>query len=129
MSHKSLYKPPNIFNDMMRIIKIMNKNTSIDPIFTDLSNSGFVEKNGIYIYKLKISKDDVKHTKIDIKKNILTVKYRHSTEHKSSKNKGSYYSSSTRSMSSSIAIPIDGNTKNIKAVYKNGFLCVIMKKK
>ena len=115
----------SIFDSMRRSMKRMDNLINKQSLFKDIQPDGFTEQNGIYIYKLKLSKEDVKHTKVDIKKNRLTIKYKY----KSSTKNNTSYSSSTHAMSRTIPIPINADIHTTKAVYKNGFLAIALKKK
>ena len=115
----------SIFDNMRRSMRRMDNLISKQSLFKDIQPDGFTEQNGIYIYKLKLSKENVKHTKVNIKKNRMVIKY----IYKSSTKNNTSYSSSTQAMSRTIPIPTNADIHTVKAVYKNGFLGIALKKK
>ena len=115
----------SIFDNMRRSMKSMDELINKRSLFKDIHPYGFAEQNGIYVYKLKLSKENVKHTKVDIKANTLTIKYKY----KSSTKNSTSYNSSTQAMSRNIPIPTNADIHTVKAVYKNGFLEISLNKK
>jgi HSP20 family molecular chaperone IbpA len=104
--------------------RIFNTHSKLLNVHTDK----FIEKNGKFIYKIKIPKECVTYTKLKTNNNILSIKYNHKKEFNKSKNNSSFYGSSSQSMVKFVPIPVDADINSSKASYKNNVLTIVFNK-